>query len=203
MKSRWSLWKALKGKEVGLGWDHEKGTISATDEWWAKKAEEKTQFKAFEDEGIEPELEHKMEQMFGGSIAQGANKFTPGMLDKETLYETSSTGFNIDGVDFDNPLSASNVRLDTQAELEWQEIWNESSPNSSHSPSPNLNKQVERRGSKRAFDYSGASGSNKSSKVKPSKIVGRATLLLERIDTMVQVVMDKGKKDMELMDLEA
>ena len=24
MRNRWSLWKALKGKETGLGWDHEK-----------------------------------------------------------------------------------------------------------------------------------------------------------------------------------
>ena len=39
MKSRWSLWKSLKGKETGLGWDHELGTISASDEWWTKKIE--------------------------------------------------------------------------------------------------------------------------------------------------------------------
>ena len=39
MKNRWSLWKALKGKEMGLGWDHEKKTISASEEWQAKKIE--------------------------------------------------------------------------------------------------------------------------------------------------------------------
>ena len=32
IRNRWSLWKALKGKEKGLGWDHEKGTISASEE---------------------------------------------------------------------------------------------------------------------------------------------------------------------------
>ncbi|KAL2925738.1 L10-interacting MYB domain-containing protein [Bienertia sinuspersici] len=32
MRSRWSLWKALKEKETGLGRDHEKGTISASEE---------------------------------------------------------------------------------------------------------------------------------------------------------------------------
>ena len=38
-KVRWALWKKLKGKETGLGWDHEKGTIAASDEWWLKKIE--------------------------------------------------------------------------------------------------------------------------------------------------------------------
>ncbi|KAL2897360.1 L10-interacting MYB domain-containing protein [Bienertia sinuspersici] len=61
MRSRWSLWKALKGKETGLGWDHEKGTISAGEEWWQMKIEENTQFRSFQEEGIEPELEYKME----------------------------------------------------------------------------------------------------------------------------------------------
>ena len=39
MKARWGLWKKLKGRETGLGWDHEKWTIAASDEWWAKKIE--------------------------------------------------------------------------------------------------------------------------------------------------------------------
>lgn len=38
-ENRWSLWKALKGKEMRLGLDHEKKTISAREEWWAKKFE--------------------------------------------------------------------------------------------------------------------------------------------------------------------
>ena len=39
MRNRWSLWKSLKGKETGLGWDHEIGTISASDDWWKEKIE--------------------------------------------------------------------------------------------------------------------------------------------------------------------
>ena len=41
LKIRWALWKKLKGKETSLGWDHEKGTITASDEWWLKKIEVK------------------------------------------------------------------------------------------------------------------------------------------------------------------
>jgi len=39
LKVRWALWKKLKGNETSLGWDHEKGTIAASDEWWLKKIE--------------------------------------------------------------------------------------------------------------------------------------------------------------------
>ena len=31
--------KKLKGKETSLGWDHEEGTIVASDEWWLKNIE--------------------------------------------------------------------------------------------------------------------------------------------------------------------
>lgn len=37
MKEKWRLWKELKEKDTGTGWDPEKGRIDATDEWWAKK----------------------------------------------------------------------------------------------------------------------------------------------------------------------
>nr|GMD86799.1 L10-interacting MYB domain-containing protein-like [Ipomoea batatas] len=76
MKSRWSLWKQLKAKETGLGWDHVKATISANDEWWAMKIKENFKFDSFRDEGIEPELENRMDQIFG-SYAQGKYKFSP------------------------------------------------------------------------------------------------------------------------------
>jgi len=39
LKVRWALWKKLKEKETGLGWDYEKGIIAASDEWWMKKIE--------------------------------------------------------------------------------------------------------------------------------------------------------------------
>lgn len=31
------LWKTLKGREIGLVWDHEKGTIDVSSKWWAGK----------------------------------------------------------------------------------------------------------------------------------------------------------------------
>lgn len=37
LKEQWKLWKDLKGKETGLGWDHRLQTIDASDEWWSGK----------------------------------------------------------------------------------------------------------------------------------------------------------------------
>ena len=37
LKKDWQIWTSLKGKETGLGWDHVKQTIEATDEWWNRK----------------------------------------------------------------------------------------------------------------------------------------------------------------------
>lgn len=34
MKKVYSLWNELKLKATGLGWDHAKGTIDASDAWW-------------------------------------------------------------------------------------------------------------------------------------------------------------------------
>lgn len=37
MKTDFTTWKNLIEKETGLGWDHEKQTIIAPDEWWTSK----------------------------------------------------------------------------------------------------------------------------------------------------------------------
>ena len=37
MRPKWMLWKNLKSKETGLGWEHKKGTVNASDEWWSAK----------------------------------------------------------------------------------------------------------------------------------------------------------------------
>ena len=37
LKNEWKLWKQLKGKETGLGWNIKKNTIDATEDWWNSK----------------------------------------------------------------------------------------------------------------------------------------------------------------------
>ena len=37
LKSKWSMWHQLVGKETGLGWNAKKDNVEASDEWWDKK----------------------------------------------------------------------------------------------------------------------------------------------------------------------
>jgi hypothetical protein len=37
MKKEWRVWYNLFGKVTGLGWDNEKNTFDAPNEWWENK----------------------------------------------------------------------------------------------------------------------------------------------------------------------
>uniref|UniRef100_A0A803MZC3 Transposase n=1 Tax=Chenopodium quinoa TaxID=63459 RepID=A0A803MZC3_CHEQI len=115
--------KALKGKETGLGWDHEKGTISASEEWWKNKIEENAHYKAFQDEGIDPDLDLKMDQLFGVSVAQGVHRFTPVQIEKEDVYIPSPPSVNFGDVPFqyDDEMSENEAFNNIQSRREWQE----------------------------------------------------------------------------------
>lgn len=44
MKSEFITWKSLIEKETGIGWDNEKQTVIAPDEWWASKEKVNIEF---------------------------------------------------------------------------------------------------------------------------------------------------------------
>ena len=78
-------------------------------------------FKAFQGEGIEPELEYKMEQLFGFSVTQGVLKFTPVQREKETVYIPSPPlGLNVCNApyDYDDEMSENSVFNHNQANRE-------------------------------------------------------------------------------------
>ncbi|XP_024025450.1 uncharacterized protein LOC112092758 [Morus notabilis] len=66
LKNDWKLWKELIGKETGLGWNIKKNTIDAFEEWWHNKLQ-----------GIEPQLEEKLNRMFMNIVATGVYSWTP------------------------------------------------------------------------------------------------------------------------------
>ncbi|KAL1814996.1 hypothetical protein ACET3Z_017570 [Daucus carota] len=173
-----TMWKGLRlpKKQVKMEENIQEPKQVGAESLWAlsKKGDDKEniQFKAFRDEGIEPELEAKMEQLFGVSVAQGVHRFTPVQIEKEPVYI---------------PSTPSNV-------------WDDNTSN----PSPHSNEyDVTINGSKRVCDNSYASeGSKKYCRPESSKKKG-AGLLLDKLDTMVKVVMERSLKDMELMNLEA
>ncbi|KAK8934540.1 hypothetical protein KSP39_PZI014241 [Platanthera zijinensis] len=71
LKKEWKLWKDLKGKETGLGWNTSRRTIDASDEWWDERLKIVPAAKKFRYTGISPELEEKLDMMFSEVAATG------------------------------------------------------------------------------------------------------------------------------------
>ncbi|MFQ6647866.1 hypothetical protein Gotur_021013 [Gossypium turneri] len=77
LKKEWRLWKELLKESTGIGWCPSKKAVDATEEWWAEKIQENSDFKIFKKKRIEPRLNKLMWQMFGGIVATGENAWAP------------------------------------------------------------------------------------------------------------------------------
>ncbi|GMI75007.1 hypothetical protein like AT5G05800 [Hibiscus trionum] len=77
LKKEWRLWKKLKEKDTGLGWNPTKGTVDASEEWWESKIKVMPEAQRFKLAGIDPELEDKLDQMFKGIVATGDKAWAP------------------------------------------------------------------------------------------------------------------------------
>ncbi|KAL9457629.1 hypothetical protein AB3S75_006638 [Citrus x aurantiifolia] len=77
LRTDWKLWKNLIGKETGLRWNYRLRTIDASEEWWEKKIKENPQFSRFRKNGIDPELEKKINLMFMNTVATGEHVWVP------------------------------------------------------------------------------------------------------------------------------
>ncbi|PWA49096.1 myb/SANT-like domain-containing protein [Artemisia annua] len=78
MKRQFTLWKTLKNGETGLGWDESTGKLNCSDAWWDKKIEENENCKPFRTKPPSKELQDAWYQLFGDSVASGANEMAPG-----------------------------------------------------------------------------------------------------------------------------
>ena len=75
-------------------------------------------FKEFQNEGIEPELEYKMEQLFGVSVAHEVLRFTLVQCERETFYIPSPIpGLNVSNAPYDCDDEMSEKMLLTAAKL--------------------------------------------------------------------------------------
>ncbi|XP_050214118.1 L10-interacting MYB domain-containing protein-like isoform X2 [Mercurialis annua] len=77
MKEQWKIWKDLKGKSTGLGWNPITGTIVASNEWWDEKIQENPSFAKFREKGIGKELYEKYEIIFLSTVATGDYAYAP------------------------------------------------------------------------------------------------------------------------------
>ncbi|KAL3833975.1 hypothetical protein ACJIZ3_008711 [Penstemon smallii] len=75
LKNKWdslkefSQWKSLTNGETGLGWDHKKGTVTATKEWWSRKIQGNPNAAKFRLKG--PLLVYDQETLFSDVVATG------------------------------------------------------------------------------------------------------------------------------------
>ncbi|KAK8940705.1 hypothetical protein KSP39_PZI010644 [Platanthera zijinensis] len=60
LKKDWKLWRELKGREMGLGWDPIGKTILALEDWWKECLKVLPSARKFQFAGISRELEEKL-----------------------------------------------------------------------------------------------------------------------------------------------
>ncbi|XP_034197623.1 L10-interacting MYB domain-containing protein-like [Prunus dulcis] len=98
LKKEWKLWKDLKGKETGLGWNVTKNTVDASEEWWQDKIKAEPKYARFQFEGISPEMEEKLDMMFLNVTATGKHSWAPssGVLPIESDDDVNQLEVNSD-----------------------------------------------------------------------------------------------------------
>ncbi|CAH9114363.1 unnamed protein product [Cuscuta epithymum] len=208
MRNRWTLWKQLKAKDTGLGWDHVTGTIDASSDWWALKIKENSKFESFQDEGIEPEVEYKMDQIFSCS-AQGNLKYTPGNITSQEDVQPDMDDVYIPSPprpayhDTTNIEDTHNVGGSSTGNASWDDLWSEFSP--TRTPPTTLNRQNtqvhndEIRIGKRPIEVE-SSQSNKSARPTHTKKGGMATFQ-EMCSGMMEVVSKRSESFNEVTGL--
>ncbi|XP_050379505.1 uncharacterized protein LOC126796822 [Argentina anserina] len=73
----WRLWKDLKNKYTGLGWDPKLNTVVATEECWSQIIGKTKEFARFKKKGISPEFETKLDILFFDITATGKHAWAP------------------------------------------------------------------------------------------------------------------------------
>nr|CAD1824762.1 unnamed protein product [Ananas comosus var. bracteatus] len=73
----WVIWMQLVGKETGLGWNHARGTIDASLEWWEEKLKVLPEAAKFRDTGLENAA--LLQVMFSKTVALGDTAWTPAL----------------------------------------------------------------------------------------------------------------------------
>ncbi|TXG47773.1 hypothetical protein EZV62_027067 [Acer yangbiense] len=100
VKKDWQLWDSLLRGETGLGWDMERQTIEASNEWWEAKLQKYPEASKFRVKGLEHAF--KLDELFRDVTATGARAWAPTSGLMPHMYTTSTK----DNVDATNSLDS-------------------------------------------------------------------------------------------------
>ncbi|XLQ98675.1 hypothetical protein HN51_053370 [Arachis hypogaea] len=83
------------GQETGLGWDHEKKTVLASESWWTDKININPEFAKFKNEG--PKSLDRLEQCFKDIVATGYSAWAPSEDPNPEEFNQNNEGFESGG----------------------------------------------------------------------------------------------------------
>lgn len=75
LRKEWRVWYNLFGKVTGLGWNSEKNTVDAPNEWWENKVLENPLYGKFRDKGLP--FAHQLTTFFKDVVANGEFAWAP------------------------------------------------------------------------------------------------------------------------------
>ncbi|XP_028753944.1 L10-interacting MYB domain-containing protein-like [Neltuma alba] len=81
LRKEWKAFEQLIGKETGIGWDPERNTVVASDEWWERKKRENPAYEKFRQHGLKFRTE--LETLFKGTMASGQDMWSPSSTQPE------------------------------------------------------------------------------------------------------------------------
>ncbi|XP_062080012.1 L10-interacting MYB domain-containing protein-like [Humulus lupulus] len=94
VKKEWQLWDSLLKGETGLGWDIQRQTVDAPDEWWDAKLQKYPDAAKFRVRGLEHSF--KLDELFRDVTATGARAWAPTSGSLPPLYTEDHNDIEID-----------------------------------------------------------------------------------------------------------
>ncbi|GAV60919.1 DSPc domain-containing protein/Myb_DNA-bind_3 domain-containing protein [Cephalotus follicularis] len=171
LKKDYLLWRALLGADTGFGWDSEKRTVDASDDWWKRRIAENDKVKKFRTRGIHPELEDKLRTMFSSVVAYGGFAYAPSSCANHTGDVNALEGSG-DSQDSDLNVSGEDIDI-TQAPYQ----------------------VADSEGRMRKADIGVSYSRLKKGKKKAREKVGGATKMAAQIDRLIMIIESQVRSD--------
>ncbi|XP_077211472.1 uncharacterized protein LOC143846794 [Tasmannia lanceolata] len=93
-KKEWQLWHSLLTSATGLGFDHAKHCIDASDDWWDTQIKRNKKYECFRSRALERCWD--LEELFLDVSATGRLAFSPSASQVDTQHRKPSTLFDIE-----------------------------------------------------------------------------------------------------------